>query len=92
MAGDGIAKGDLLVVDRLAEQWPDSIMVFLIENNFTLKRIVVYADYVELVGSNPRFPRIRVAKDERLEAWGVLTGTLTDYTKNYDVLHSLRPE
>lgn len=92
MSGDGIKKGDLLVVDRLAEEYADSILVFLIENNFTLKRIVHHKDYIALVGSNPYFPEIRVPNDVRLEPWGVLTGTVTDYLKNYEVLHSLRPE
>ena len=90
MTGDGIVKNDLLVVDRLGEQYEDSILVFLIENNFTLKRIIVYQDYVELVGSNPKFPRIRVAKETKLEAWGIVTGTVTEYLKNYEVLHSCR--
>ncbi len=92
MSGDGIVKNDLLVVDKLAEAYNDSILVFLIENNYTLKRIVKHKDYIELVGSNPAFPHIRVEKGTRLEPWGVLTGTVTEYLKNYEVLHSCRPK
>lgn len=93
MTGDGIVKGDLLVVDRLAEVQEDSIVVLLIENNFTLKRIRYQRDYVELVASNPDFPAIRVDRDVRLEPWGVLVGTVTDYLKNrYEAFRTLRPE
>lgn len=92
MAGDGIVKNDLLVVDKLAEAYEDSIVVFLIENNFTLKRIIRHKDYIELAGSNPNFLSIRVEKGTRLEPWGVLTGTVTEYLKDYEVLHSLRSE
>jgi len=90
MIGDGIVKDDLLVIDRLAEVHEDSIVVFSIENNFTLKRIRRHRDYTELVASNPKFPSIRVDKAARLEPWGVLVGTVTNYLKtNYDFLHSL---
>ncbi len=92
MSGDWIVKGDLLVIDRLGMEYNDSIFVFLIENQFTLKRIVQHKDYIALIGSNPKFPEIRVPGYVRLEPWGVLTGTITDYRKSYEVLYSLRPE
>lgn len=88
MAGDGIIRGDLLVVDRLAEAYEDSIMVFLIGEAFTLKRILRHKNYVELVGSNPSFPPIRVDQGTKLEPWGVVTGSITEYLKNHEALHT----
>lgn len=88
MSGDGIVKNNLLVVDKLAKAYNDSILVFLIENNYTLKRIVKHKEYIELIGSNPTFPRIWVEKGTRLEPWGVLTGMVTEYLKNYEILYS----
>ena len=90
MTGDSIVKKDLLVVDRLAKQYKDSILVFLVENNFTLKRVIRHTDYTELVASNLNFPSIRVPNYVRLEPWGILTGTITDYLKSYEALYSLR--
>lgn len=90
MTGDGIVKDDLLVVDRLADAYEDSIRVFIIDNYFTLKRVRHQRDYTELVASNPLFPVIHVDKDAKLESWGVLVGTVTDYLKNkYETLYSL---
>ncbi len=90
MTGDGILKNDLLIVDRLADHHDDSIFVFLVDTNFTLKRIECRPDHNLLVGSNPKFPPIRVEKDVKLEPWGVLTGTVTNYLKsNYETLYTL---
>jgi len=70
--GDGIFKGDLLVIDKLAEPYENSILVFSINGEFTLKRLKYGLGYVELISSNPKFQSIIVREGEELRRWGVL--------------------
>jgi DNA polymerase V len=72
MKGDGIFKGDLLVVDKLEEPYENSIIVFSINGEFTLKRLRYGIGYLELISSNPEQPSIIVREGEGLMRWGVL--------------------
>ena len=72
MAGDGIFKGDLLIIDKLAEPYENSIVVLSIDGEFTLKRLKYGIGYVELISSNPDFESIIVREVEGLRRWGVL--------------------
>jgi len=70
--GDGIFKGDLLVIDKLEDPYENSIVVFSIDGEFTLKRLKYGIGYIELVSSNPEFPSIILREGEELRRWGVL--------------------
>ena len=70
--GDGISKGDLLVIDKLAEPYQNSILVFSVDGEFTLKRLNYGVGFVELTSSNPKFEPIIVREGEELRRWGVL--------------------
>ena len=72
MAGDGIFAGDLLVVDKLEEPRDNSIVVFSIDGEFTLKRLKISKNKVELIASNPQMPTITLHEGETLQRWGVL--------------------
>jgi DNA polymerase V len=73
MSNDGINKGDLLFVDRWKDASDDSILVIYLNRQFTLKRMVRYVDYIELVSSNPVMPPIKVKNEDEIAQWGVLT-------------------
>ena len=70
--GDGIFKGDLLVIDKLADPYENSILVFSIDGEFTLKRLKYGVGYIELISSNPDFPSIVLREGQELRRWGVL--------------------
>jgi len=72
MRGDGIFKGDLLVIDKLAEPYENSILVFSIDGEFTLKRLKYGIGFVELISSNPEQQSIFIREGEELRRWGVL--------------------
>jgi len=72
MRGDGIFKGDLLVIDKLAEPYENSILVLSIDGEFTLKRLKYGIGYIELISSNPDQESIIVREGEELRRWGVL--------------------
>jgi len=79
MSGDGIEKGDLLVIDRLKEPYTDSIQVFYLNREFTMKRVVHQKDHDELISSNPAMKPIIVDKSDNLQRWGVLTCAIKKY-------------
>ena len=70
--GDGIFKGDLLVIDKLAEPYENSILVFSIDGEFTLKRLKYGIGYIELISSNPDYPSLIIREGQELRRWGVL--------------------
>jgi len=72
MKGDGIFKGDMLVIDKLAEPYENAILVLSIDGEFTLKRLKYGVGYLELISSNPEQPSIFVREGEELRRWGVL--------------------
>jgi DNA polymerase V len=82
LIGDGINKGDLLVVDKLVEPFQNSIVVFSIDGEFTLKRLNYREGYIELIASNPRFKNIIVRENEELRRWGVLTHVIKKFYPN----------
>ena len=79
LSGDGINDGDLLVIDKLEEPYQNSILVFSVDGEFTLKRLKYGAGYVELTSTNPRFKTIIVREGEELRRWGVLTFSIKKF-------------
>jgi len=82
LLGDGISKGDLLVIDKLVEPYDRSILVFSIDGEFTLKRLKYGNGFIELIPSNPEFKTIRLRKGEELRRWGVLTHSIKRFYPN----------
>jgi len=76
MNGYGINKGDLLVIDMLKDHTENSIMVFDLNNEFTLKRIRIKGENRELVSSNPEIPPIEIKPGDKLKKWGVLISVI----------------
>ena len=82
LLGDGISDGDLLVIDKLVEPFDNSILVFAISGEFTLKRLRYGVGYVELTPSNPKYETIVVHEGEELRRWGVLTHSIKRFYPN----------
>ncbi len=76
MTGDGIEKGDLLIVDNMPNAYDDSILIFVIDKQYTLKRVEKHEGYNLLVSSNPDIPAIRIDKGNEMQRWGVLTAVV----------------
>ena len=79
MSGDGIFKGDLLIVDKLEEPYENAILIFSIDGEFTMKRLKYGDRRVELISSNPDFPPIVVKEGEELKRWGVLKHSVRNF-------------
>jgi DNA polymerase V len=72
LLGDGISEGDMLVIDKLAEPYDNSLIVVSVDGEFTLKRVKYGTDRIELIPSNPDFKPIIVRESEEIRRWGVL--------------------
>lgn len=79
MNGDGINKGDLLVVDKLRTHYEDSILIFHINGEYTLKRIKHMEGRVMLLSSNPLIEPMVYEKGTEIKKWGVLTSVVKKY-------------
>ncbi|MFN7012824.1 MAG: LexA family protein [Bacteroidia bacterium] len=73
MIGAGIDDGDIMVIDRSIEPTDGKIAVCLIDGDFTVKRIKVEKDALYLMPENKAFQPIKIAEDNKLVIWGIVT-------------------
>ena len=64
MIGAGIHDGDLVVVDPRAAAEDGELVVALVDEEATVKRLRRLKDAVELRASNPRYPPLRVERGQ----------------------------
>lgn len=82
MNGAGIFDNDLVVVDRSLKPVNQSVVIAVIDGEFTIKRLaLLQGGGIELRPENPDYPVIRLREFQELDIWGVVT----------DVIHSVRP-
>jgi len=76
MTGAGINDGDLLVVDRALEAADGDIVVAMVNNEMTLKRLQKRNGHVRLLPENPCFRPIEFKDGQELTIWGVATSVV----------------
>ena len=76
----GILDGDKVTVDRAIEPRHGHIVIAVVNNEYTLKRLFMRQGIVELRAENPEFPPIRFSGLDELHIWGVVTGVLRKVT------------
>ena len=76
MVGAGIYEGDALVIDRSIEAKHNNIVLAVLNNEFTVKRLYKRGGVVKLVAENALYPPIVVKSGEELSVWGVVTYNL----------------
>ena len=79
MRDAGIHDGDYVVVNRAAAWADGSIVVAIIRQEFTLKRIRRIGSRVYLVPETTSFPTIEVTEASECEVWGCVTGSFRRY-------------
>ncbi len=79
MTGAHIHDGDMLVVDRSVEPKHGHIVLAVINNEYTVKRLHAYGGVIELHAENPAYPPIRFQEHEELQVWGVVVGTVARF-------------
>ncbi len=81
MIGASIQDGDLLVVDRSLSPVHRSVVIAVVDGEFTCKRLYKRGGRIRLIAENPEFPIIDLSDGQELQIWGVVT----------NVIHALRP-
>jgi len=74
MNGVGILPNDILIVDRSLEAVHGSIVIAVVNNELTVKRLYKQNGRIELHPENPAFPVITFDQDMELTIWGVVSG------------------
>ncbi len=73
MEGAGIRNGDLLIVDRAEEPRNKSIVLGIINGEFTVKRIMKKSGDLFLIPDNPDYKPIKIDDNMEFQVWGVVT-------------------
>ena len=72
----GISDGDMLIVDRSLEATNDSIIVAIINGEFTVKRISKSNQCLYLMPHNTSYNPIEITEEMDFEIWGVVTHSI----------------
>jgi SOS-response transcriptional repressors (RecA-mediated autopeptidases) len=81
MLNAGIEINDELVVDRSLDAKNNDIVVALVENEFTVKRLKIEGQRVWLKAENPDYQNIYFNEGQKLIVWGVVTFILKNVRK-----------
>lgn len=73
MKNAGIDIDDELIVDRSLDAKHDDIVVALIDNDFTVKRLKIESQGSWLKAENPEYEDIHLSDGQQLIIWGVVT-------------------
>ena len=76
MINAGIYDGDLLIVDRSLDPKLKSIVIAIINGEFTVKRISKNKTGLYLMPDNATYKPIKITSDMDFEIWGVVTHTI----------------
>jgi DNA polymerase V len=76
MTGAGIGCGDLLVVDRGIEPKDKSVVLAVVDGEFTVKRIRIRREQITLEPENDSYTAREITEDTRFEVWGVVTSVI----------------
>ena len=76
MINAGIHDGDEIIVDRALNATHGNIVVAVINNELTVKRLHKTDSDIRLIPENPEFKEILIGAEEELLIWGVVTRVL----------------
>lgn len=73
MVDVSLDEGDIVVVDKSLDLYNNCIAVCFIDGEFTVKRVKVAEDHVELLPANPSYRPIIITPDNEFLVWGIVT-------------------
>ena len=73
MKDEGIHPGDLLIIDRAETARHGSIVLAVLNGEFTVKRLFKREGVVRLDPANPDFSPITLSEEDDFCIWGVVT-------------------
>jgi DNA polymerase V len=69
----GIHQGDLLIVDRAEPYTMGSIVLAVLDGEFTVKKLMEKNDSLYLLSSNTAYHPIKIETETDFKVWGVVT-------------------
>jgi len=81
MSGAGIDEGDILIVSRALEARHGDIVVAVVDNEFTVKRLKRERGRAWLMPENPAYPAVDLSRSESAQLWGVVTSAIKRFHK-----------
>ena len=75
----GIMDGDKVIVDKSLQARHGDIVVAVVDDAFTIKRLFMRGQRVELHPENPCFQPIVLTDGQELVIWGVVVGSVRRY-------------
>lgn len=76
MINAGINNNDLLIVDRALQAVSGKIIIAIVNNEFTVKRLLMQDEKFFLVPENPNYPILEIKEGMSFEVWGVVTNVI----------------
>jgi DNA polymerase V len=76
MINAGIHDGDLLIVDKSLKAKDGSVVVAILNGEFTVKRLRLSKFGISLVAENNSYPEIHIKEGMDFEVWGVVTNVI----------------
>lgn len=73
MIDANIFNGDILVVDKSIDARHNNIVIAVIDEEFTVKRLYKQNGIIKLVPENPDYPEIIIKDGQELKIWGVVS-------------------
>lgn len=76
MTDAGIFDGDTIIVDRAIEAQHGYIVLAIVDDAFTVKRLYHKNGHVRLMPENPDYAPIDFSGEQELRIWGVVTTSI----------------
>jgi DNA polymerase V len=73
MQNAGIVSGDVLIVDRSLEASDNTIVIAVVNTEFTVKRLLRREGRIYLSPENPAYPILEITPESDFQVWGVVT-------------------
>ena len=73
MKDAGIQSGDIMIVDKSLEPNNRSIVLAVIDGEFTVKRVNINDNELYLMPENDNFSPIKITEEMDFQVWGVVT-------------------
>jgi DNA polymerase V len=73
MKDAGIQSGDIMIVDKSLEPSNRSIVLAVIDGEFTVKRVNMNENELYLMPENNSFSPIKITKEMDFQVWGIVT-------------------
>lgn len=79
MVDEGILPGDILLVDRSIENYKNKIIIAVINNEMTVKRLEIRHGKIYLVPANRKYKEILFVESEYNYIWGVVNAVIRKF-------------